>query len=182
MTVLEYKYWKMWWYSMSFHPYMTIQMPAALIIQFILTHDSVEGSVFKPRQRWQTTWRCWPRQVDSGNANHTTPHDGTEYHQKTPVPVVPPSCQHPLWTLRALVPSPNLCTLCPLVITHNPYPFYLFIDLQLQKSTLPVWIYRSKAQSVLDSFLTGSWNLYTQLNRFYRLEDWCAAWVFTSFR
>ena len=63
-----------------------------------------------------------------GNVNIDTSQDGTKYRRKTPVPVVPPPCQHPLCTMCAPVPLTNVR---PLVLTHNQCPSYLNIDLPL---------------------------------------------------
>ena len=93
-----------------------------------ISHEGYEGLEVQLRQR---------RLRANGNADHDTPQDGNEYYHKTPVPVVPPTCQHPLCTLCALVPPLYLCTLCPFVLMHNPCPLYLFVDLPLQKLTLP---------------------------------------------
>ena len=79
----------------------------------------------RTRQRRLTATVCQPWHVDRGHVDHGTPQDG----YKTPVPVVPPTCQHPLCTSCALVPPPKLCP-------QN----------------------RSKAQRVLGSVPTECWN------------------------
>ena len=83
---------------------------------------------FEPRQRQQTTMACWPRHAYGSNADHGNSQGGKEYHHKTPVPVVPQTCQHPLCTLCALVPPPNLWTLCPLVLTPKPAVYFIPVN------------------------------------------------------
>ena len=106
----------------------------------------------------------WPLCVD-----HVIPQEGTKYCHKNPVPVATPSCHHQLCTFFCFVHHPILCILW--TFPHLTC-YHWCIDLPFAESTLPAWINRSKAQSMLDSPNCWSEPLYL-LNAATTKENLC---------
>ena len=85
-------------------------------LEFVQLVDGLEFVQSKPS--------CGQQHVNHGtfavvgqlqHFNQVAPKAGTDYHHKTPVPVVPPTSQHLLCTSCALIPHLNPFPLCALV-------------------------------------------------------------------